>query len=107
MGAGKNTTLTISVSAGHPGVYIIRKTLTLWWDRLNIVGPVSFPVPSVSGWGTNQAAGPGTSSTISVTYNLANFEGDNNWYIEVPVFGNAIETGGLHHPIYHGNTSGR
>ena len=50
-------------------------------------------MPAVSGWETNQEAGPGTSSTISVTYNLANFEGDNNWYIEVPVYGNAIETG--------------
>ena len=48
---------------------------------------------AVSGTETNKDAGPGTSTTISVTYNLANFEGDNNWFIEVPVFGNAIETG--------------
>ena len=94
LGAGKNTTLTISVSAGHPGVYIISdEPQFVGFDRLNIVGPGIFPVPAVNGWETNQEAGPGTSSTISVTYNLANFEGDNNWYIEVPVYGNAIETG--------------
>ena len=94
LGVGKNTTLTISVSAGHPGVFLISDEPQLFLsDRLNIVGPGIFPVPSVSGWETNQAAGPGTSSTISVTYNLANFEGDNNWYIEVPVFGNPVDAG--------------
>ena len=94
LGVGRNTTLTISVAAGHPGIYIINPEAEFTGsDRLNIVGPGTFPIPSVSGWISAQRAGPGTSSTISVTYNLANFEGDNNWYVEVPVFGNALETG--------------
>jgi hypothetical protein len=94
LGAGKNTTLTITVSAGHPGVYIINPDpFFTGSDRLNIVGPGVFPIPSVLGFDSVLSAGPGSSSTISVTYNLANFEGDNSWYVPVPVYGNAIETG--------------
>ena len=79
-----------------PGIQVFTSYLMILGSdgpKLNIVGPGIFPVRAVSGTETNKEAGPGTSTTISVTFNLANFEGDNNWFIEVPVFGNAIETG--------------
>ena len=88
LGSGRNGLLTITLLAGHPGASISELSKPLYAR-----GPSGFVTfGTIAPWDPS-GEGYSRSGTSTVSYDLRNFEGGEDWYFEFYIKGNAIETG--------------